>query len=142
MRLVAVGVLERTPESAHCRRQVRELFEVGLGQGVELCVAGGGERDAHDALAAIAVALDQAVADGTVDQPDRAVVAQHQIVGDFADGRSGGVRMTPYREQELVLGWRQTSCLGLMVTPADEAAQAGAQLQEMLEIGLLKGHIA
>jgi hypothetical protein len=29
-----------------------------------------------------------------------------------------------------------------MIAPADEAAQAGAKLKKVLEIGLAKGHIA
>ena len=59
-----------------------------------------GEGYAHDALAVlVGIALDQSVGDGTIDQPDGAVVAQDEVVSDLADGRPGRVRMSPDREQ-------------------------------------------
>jgi hypothetical protein len=46
------------------------------------------------------------------------------------------------REQQLMLGGRQAGGLCLLVAPPDEATQARAQFEEVLEIGLLKRHIA
>lgn len=45
------------------------------------------------------VALDQTGGLGTVDEPDGAVMAKEQIVGDLADGRSLGVVMTADGEE-------------------------------------------
>src|SRR5690348_15861617 len=98
VRRVAVRVLERPPQGAHRRGQVRDLLEVGLGQRVLLVFASPCKRDPHDALGAIAVALDKAVVDGAVDQADGAVMSEHQVVGNLTDRGAGWVRVAFDRE--------------------------------------------
>jgi hypothetical protein len=121
---------------------MRELLEVTLGERVELVVSCARERHAHDASAASPVALDQPVADCAIDQADRTVVSQHEVVGDFSDRRPGGVHVPSDREQQLMFGGRQARGLCLVVAPSDEPTQAGTKLEKMLEVGLFEGHIA
>ena len=77
---------------------------------------------------------------GTVHQADRAVVAQQQIVGHLADRRPPPVGVAADRQQQLVLGRRQPSRLGLLLAPAHETSQAGPEGQEVLVVGISQTH--
>ena len=72
--------------------------------------------------------------DGAVDEPGRAVVAKKQRFGDVADCRCPAPAMTAYREQQLVLRGGETFARGLLLAPAQEPAQLGAELEQPLVV--------
>ena len=84
--------------------------------------------------------LDQLGGHGPVDEPDGAVVAEEEVVGHFADGGAPAVRMPPHGQQELVLRRCQTRRLRLLLAPAEEPAQSGAQRQQVLVVGISENH--
>jgi hypothetical protein len=100
-----------------------ELLEVGFGERVELLLGLRDERDPHDAPAGgVRVAPDRAVCLGAMDQPDGAVVAQHQVVGDLADRRPGRIAVVADRQQQLVLGGDQPPRRGPAALTSTKAA--------------------
>ena len=120
---VAVGFFEFAPECAHGWGEVCKLLEMCLGERVELGHSSFSERDADSTVVGrVGVADDQPGYRGAVDQPDGAVVAQHQVVGDLADGGAGGIGVAADREQQLMLRGREPGRLGLLLAPAQEAA--------------------
>ena len=124
-------VLEGVPQGVHGRREVGQLVEVLLAERLELARALLGEAQAHDAeVVVVLAARDQPGLLGAIDEPDRAVMAQHEVAGDVADGRSARVVMTADGEQQLVLGRGEARGLGVLLAPAQEPAQTGAQLEE------------
>jgi hypothetical protein len=89
------------------------------------------EPEAHGAsIVGVRAAGYEAGGLGAIDQPDRAVVAQQQVVGDVADRRPARVRMTADREEELVLCGSEPGRARLLLAPAQEPAQARAKLQQ------------
>jgi hypothetical protein len=73
---------------------------------------------------------------GSIDQADCAVVAQQQVFGHVADGRPAPIGMTPNGEQQLVLSRRDAGRLGLLLAPAQEAPEPGAELEQPAVIGI------
>ena len=70
------------------------------------------------------------------------MVPQHQGIGELTHRRPGRVRLAPDREQELMFGRSsQPGGLGLILAPTQKAPQAGAELEQMLEVGLVESHI-
>lgn len=101
-----------------------------------------GETYVHDRVAArIAPASDQPSALRAIDEADDAVMAQHEHVGELADRRSAARVATADRKQELMLRRRQAMRFGLLLAPVQEAAKAGAQLQQqrVLLVGQISG---
>ncbi len=69
-----------------------EPGEVQRAEGVEALRAGGGEAHVDAAgMLRVALAHDLPGADGAVDEPDDAVVAQQQGVGELGQGRAAGL---------------------------------------------------
>jgi hypothetical protein len=111
-------VLEGVPQGMHGRREVGQLVEVLLAEGLELTRAVVGEAKAHDAeVVVILAARDQSCLLGAIDEADRAVVAQHEIAGDVPDGRSARVVVTADGQQQLVLGGCEARGLGVLLAP-------------------------
>jgi tellurite resistance protein TehA-like permease len=69
------------------------------------------------------------------------VVAKHEVVGDFADGRAGGIRVALDRQEQLMLRRRKARRLGSLLAPTQESTQTGAQLQQLFEVPLGRFHI-
>ena len=81
----------------------------------------GGEREPNDTVAiGIGAAPHQSGGLGSIHELDRAVMAQQQVVGDVIDRWSLRATVAPDREQQLVLGRRQPSGLGLFLAPAQK----------------------
>ena len=117
-------------ERVHRRSEASELLEVGGGESIEHPTALRGELEPHEtSVATVAVPAHQAGPLGPVDELDRAVVAEQEMLGDVTDRRIVGPGVTPHRQQELVLLARQAGGGGLVLTPAQEAPQAGSELQ-------------
>jgi hypothetical protein len=104
-----------------------------------LPVPGEAEPDRPRVVGVLA-ALDQARRHRTVDQLDRAVVADQQVAGDVADGRARRVAVATDREQELVLRRGQPGGDGPVGAPAKEPSQPGAEVEQPLVVPLLQGH--
>jgi hypothetical protein len=108
---------------------MRELGEVQLAQRVELRGAQVGEPEPHDAaVVGVRDALDQAGVLGAIHEGDGAVVTEQQVAGGLADRRPALVVMAADGQEQLVLGGRDARRLGLLLAPAQEPPQAGAQL--------------
>jgi hypothetical protein len=132
-RTAAVGAsfLERPPEGVHGRSELAQLLEVLLAEAFELLGAVGSEPETDDAVVlGVLAALDQPGGHGAVDEADRTVMSQQQVVGDVSDGRSGRVVMTADREQELMLGGGEAGGVGVLLAPAQKPPQIRAQLQQ------------
>ena len=124
--------------------QAAQLLEVARREDPEPALARGREAQPdHPPVMRIGDPADQAGRLRPVRQAHRAVVPHVEVRGDLADGGAGRVGMSPYGQQQLVLGGRQPTGAGLVLAPVDEAAQRGAQLQEpavvlLREIGGLR----
>ena len=124
-------LLKRVPQGMHGRREVGELVEVLLAEGLELARTLVGEAQTHDAeVVVILAARDQPSLLGAIDQPDRTVVTEDEVAGDIPDGRSARVVMTADGEQQLVLGGGEACGLGVLLAPAQEPPQTGTQFQQ------------
>jgi len=66
----------------------------------------------------------------TVDEADGAVVQKEQVVRDLADSRATRITVSPYRQQQLMLGWREAGGTSLALAPALEMAKPGPQGQQ------------
>ena len=90
-----------------------------------------GEPQPNDAVVrGVDVPGDEAGFGRTVDEPDRAVVAEHQGGGDVSDRGGGAGRVAADGEQELMLGGGDPARGGLLLAPVEELAESGAQLQQ------------
>ena len=114
---------------------------MGLGERLEAFGPRRGELQPDDSVVlGIADPFDQLGRHGPVHQTDRAVMAQEQIVGRFADGRATAVRMSTDGEEQLMLCGRQTRFLRLLLAPAEEATESGPQGQQVFVVGIPQNH--
>jgi hypothetical protein len=104
-------------------RESLNLFEVESGQCFE---SGGpvlGEMQPNDAMIVIvATAPDEASGVGPIDEPDRAVVAEKQVIGHFTDGRPSRIGMASNGEEQLMLSGSQAGRTSLLFAPPFKAA--------------------
>jgi len=90
-----------------------------------------GEREAHDAVVfRVAAALEQAELLRPIDQLDRGVVPDDQILSDLADRRPEPVLVAANGQEQLVLAGREAVGRGLLGAPMLECAQPGAQSEQ------------
>jgi hypothetical protein len=131
------AALEGVPERVHRGRQVRELLEVLLAERLEPPRALVGEPQADRAeVVRVGRPAQQARGLGPVDEADRAVMAEEQVLRDVADGGAPRVVVAADGEQELVLGRRQPGRRRLPLAPAQEAPQPGAELEQRAVLGV------
>ena len=132
------------PHGTELWTQAVELFEMALAQLAETAVPEGGEAQVDNSLVApVGMAPDEAGGFRPVDQLDRAVVPEQEGLGDLPDGRTFPARVPPDREQQLVLRRREADGYRLCLAPAQEAAQAGPELEQtcVVLVGKIEGHI-
>jgi hypothetical protein len=99
--------------------------------------AAGSELQPNDpVVVAVLKPADEPSALRPVDQADRAVMAQEQVLGHVADRRAAPIGMTSNGEQQLVLGRRDAGRLGLLLAPAQEAAEPGTELEQPPVVGI------
>lgn len=75
---------------------------------------------------------------GSVDELHGRVMTQEQVTGEVADRRV--VTMTSDREEELVLGRRETGRLGLLLAPPQEAAKPISKVEELRVLAVVEVH--
>jgi CBS domain-containing protein len=115
--------------------QLAQLGQVRLGQLGDEPVSGLGElHPDHPRVLDVGAAPDEPGHRGAVDQLDRAVVAQQQVVGEVADGRRGVTGMPFDGDQQLMLDVGQADRLGLFLAPVLEPAQVHPEREEVLEV--------
>ena len=132
---------EAPPRAGERATQPAELLEVEVGQCIQALAAVRGELQAYDAVVpGVAHPLDQPGRVSPVHESDRAVVAEEEVVGHLPDGRTAPVGVATDGEQQLVLGRREAGGLRLLVAPAKETSQAGAQCQKVLVVGVPQLH--
>jgi hypothetical protein len=88
------------------------------------------EVEADDArVVGVVPAGDEAGGDAAVDQPNHAVVLEHQMVGNVADGgRPAGVAADG--EQQLMLRRRKADAVGLFGAPIQELPHGVTERQQ------------
>jgi hypothetical protein len=77
---------------------------------------------------------------GPVDEPNRTVVAQEQIVRDFTNGCAADVSVTAYSQEKLVLSRSEAGGTSLLLTPTLEVTQSRPQDQELCVHFIRQGH--
>ena len=100
-----------------------------------------GELQAHDPVVLwVTDPLYQTRRDGPVHQTDRAVVPEEEVVRHLPDSGAAAVAVPPYGEQQLVLRRCQSCRIRLLLAPSHQPPKAGAQGQEIFEIGIPQTH--
>ena len=100
------------PRAGELGRQAYELFEVQGRESLETLRAVGGEMQSnHPMILVVSGAGDQTGGVSPVDEPNRAVMEQQQIVRHLSDGRTTGITMPPDGQEQLVLSGREAGGL-------------------------------
>jgi len=126
-------------------RQAGQFFEMRGRQLVEEPPPSRSENQPHDpAVVVVDDPPDEAGLLGAVDQFDGAVVPEQEMGRRLADRGRQRSRMTPYREQQLMLLRGEAGGGGLFFAPPREPAQTRAELQQGSVLGVEEvcmGHI-
>jgi len=129
------------PRSGDVEREPIELFEVECGERLEPSGAFVGEAQSDDAMVILAAsALHEPGGLGPVNQPNRAVVSEEQVVSDFADGRTVRIAMTADRQEELMVRRSETGGACLRRAPSLEVPEAGSQGEKPSVGGIRQRH--
>jgi hypothetical protein len=113
--------------------QARQLLEVGAGQGLDPRLASLRQPQPDDPLVVVVGhPRDQAGGDGSIDEPDDAVVAEQQVIGDLTDRR--GTAVAADGEQKLMLGGREPDIVGLLLAPVQEPPQPVPEREQPAEV--------
>jgi len=84
----------------------------------------------------IALPADQACARRPVHETRRTVVLEQQRVGHVADGGPALVVVPAHGEEQLVLGRGEALAAGLLLAPAEEPPQLGAEAEQAGVVGV------
>jgi hypothetical protein len=110
------------------------------GEPVESSFSLGSQTYAHQtAIALAAYPLYETALGQTVEQSDRAVVADKQMFGEFADGRAAGLFERAYGEQHLVLLRLQALGTGRAFTEMQKTSDLISKVVEGLVVGAYEG---
>lgn len=120
-----VGVLvEPLDQMLERRRKALELIQVQGRKPLQPAFAVRRQHDAHDTTVRVGLRPgDEAARLGPVDELDRAVRAEQQIVGDLAHGRPTPIIVTLDRQHQLVLGGAEADLTRLPLAPLLEATE-------------------
>ena len=111
--------------------QAFKFFEVEGGEYLDPFGTDARETQSDDpTVIGIPSAGDESGGVGTVHETHSAVMAQEEVVGDLADGRTAPIAATPNGQKQLVLGGRQAGGFRLLLAPSFEMAEAGPQPQQ------------
>jgi hypothetical protein len=92
------------PGGGDIERQPLDLLQMQGGQRLQALSALRGQMQPdRSVVLCVALARDQSGGVGAVDQPDRRVVAEQEVVGGLADRRPARVRVAADRQQQLML---------------------------------------
>jgi hypothetical protein len=101
---------------------VGKFLEVQFAECFQSARTFAGEVQTHGALVVgVGAARNQSGGLSAIDQLDRAVVAQQQVIGDVADRRPTRIRVAADGKQQLMLSRGQAGGLSLTLTPSHEA---------------------
>lgn len=110
---------EARPHGLHLGGEPGKLLEVHRRETGEAASSGGGEVHPHDAvIGGVGLATNEARPLSAVDELDRGVMTEQEVVGKVADG--GITVVPPNGKQQLVLCRGETSGLGLLLAPVEE----------------------
>lgn len=121
-------VVKPVNEMLQRRRHAPELAKVQGGESVEPRFALGRQPDPHDP--AVGVGLrpgDEPRSFGSVDQLDRAMRPEQEVVGDLSDRGAAPVVVPLHGEHQLVLRGADANLTSLPFAPTLEAAQVGTK---------------
>lgn len=121
-------------ETARGRGQAQgqplELLEVKGRQCLEPLRAQLGEAEAYEPMIGIvSFTHDKPGTIGPIDQFDNAVMAEQEVIGNFAHCRPTGIGVPANSEEELMLAWCQSRRLCLALAPAFKSSEARSQCQ-------------
>jgi hypothetical protein len=129
-----MGALDRAkvlPRAGEVGSQPLELFEVKRGKHFQSLGALNGQMQAHHPMVIVVSSpSDQTCRVSTVDEPDGAVVQKEQVVRDLSNSRATRITVSPYRQQQLMLGRREARGTSLALAPTLEMAKSGPQGQQ------------
>ena len=93
----------------------------------------------HDAvIGGVGLAAHEPRSLSSVEELDRGVMAEQEMVGEVADG--GIAVVPPDGEQQLVLGRGEAGGLGLLLAPVEEPPQAVSEPQEASVLRVVEVH--
>ena len=120
---VAAGVIEPLPQDAQGAGDALQLLEVQRGQTFERPLSGTAQAHAyHASVVGIGVAHHEPCRLCPPNEPDHAVLAQQQMVSDFAHCRPAGVAVASHCQEELMLRGRESHLGGPLLAPMQEAS--------------------
>jgi hypothetical protein len=120
--------------------QAVQLYQVGGGELIQDLLAPGGQPDPDEPpVAGIGAAPHETGYLSPIDQFDRAVMPQQQVIREIPHGRRLVAGMTLDRYEQLMLDMGQPGFASLIFTPALEPAQAAAERQQVLEVSAVLG---
>ncbi len=129
-----MGPLERAqvfPGAGKMGSKPGELLKVESGQHSQTLGPVRGQMQTDDAVVFFVAGPDDETGGvGPIDKADGAVVVKEQVVGHLTDGRAPEIVMSPYSQQELMLGRREAGGPGLTLAPAFEMPKPGPQGQQ------------
>ena len=129
-----MGALDRAkvlPRAGEMGSKSLELFEVERRKHFQSLGALFGQMQTHHPMVVVVSGpSDQTRRVGTVDETDGAVVQEEQVVSDLSNGRATRITVSPYRQEQLMLGRREARGTSLALAPTLEMAKPGPQGQQ------------
>src|SRR5262249_50412224 len=132
---------ETVDQTRDHRRQTSELLDVGGGETIEQAPTLAGEVEAHNpSILVVDDAPDETALLGPVDELHHTVVPEQQVLGYVTDRGLPRSFVPSNGEKQLVLLPGEPSRCRLLVAPAKEAAQAGAEGQQLPILAVAESH--
>jgi hypothetical protein len=127
----ALDWAEVLPRAGEVGGKPLEFLEVQRGKHFQsLGTLNGQMYTHHPMVIVVSSPSDQTRRVSTVDEPDSAVVQKEQVISDLANSRATRIAVSPYRQQQLMLGRREPRSTSLALAPTLEMAKPGPQGQQ------------